>query len=75
MGFGVSEMGLDYDGTYFFDDPEMRTDSPIKVSLELEQMRAYYEIGYFTELPEPLPSLDSTESSIGCLPCNKCCIV
>ena len=76
VGFGDVEMGLDYDGTYFFDDPDACTDSPVKVSLDLEQMRAYYEIGYFTELPEPLPPLDSSNSSIaGCLPCKKCCII
>ena len=62
------EMRVDLDGTYFFDDPSINTSHHIDLTLDLEQMRAYYHLGFFTENPESLPPMDLTNSGEGCLP-------
>ena len=69
------EMQIDFDGTYFFDDPTISANGPIDISLDLEHMRAYYNLGFFTKEPESLSPMELTEDGAGCLPSLSSCKV
>ena len=70
---GEMELELDVDGVYFVTDMETSTRGPIRVTLDLEQMEAYYSLGLFNDYPEWITTEPAPpEESGGCLPCSHC---
>ncbi|MEL7427917.1 MAG: hypothetical protein AAFN81_33325, partial [Bacteroidota bacterium] len=68
------DMRIDYDGTFFFDDPTTNSDRPIDLTIDLDHMRDYYHLGITAADPASISQMEQSMSDLCCIPAAKCWI-